>query len=821
MTTAGVTALPNRRPDLVIRAVANVGRYVVKDPRHGTYFQIGEEEHFLLTQLDGCQSAQAVCQAFELQFGQALPFEELREFVMMAGQSGLLTLPSVGVRNATVSASAASATIPSRAMSGRSRRLGQCVLSWRKSLFDPDWLFTRIEPACRLFWTRGFVLASALCIVLAAIVLWQCRHTLAADLVQLLRWETLLWSWLAVGSMTLIHESAHGLTCKHYGGEVREIGFLLLLFMPCFYCNVSDAWLFPQKSRRMWVTLAGGYFELFVWALAVFVWRGTLPGSFPHDMALLIVLSSGIDALLNFNPLLKLDGYYLLSDWLEIPNLRQRSWTRFQALTRHWLWGAAPPAAVARGRLLATFGAMSWGYSLLVVCLSCFALLRWSGGSDWCHFGLLGAGLLIILTVPALCSDFARGEIGIMLRSRPFRLLCWGGVIGLLMSAVIFLETVDWATGPFTLRAERRSEVQAPVTGFLREVYVDEGDHVEAGQVLFRIEDPDLQTRLGAKRAERDAVAAQLAALQAGTRCVDLLAQQERVAVAQKARDLAERHLQQDREAHAAHSDRLANQVAIARSELKALESNWNRTTTLRTRNAVSASDVDQAEAEWEISRSRLQSVIAEHRAHIAEGVREAESELAICERAFTTERLTLGLMHAGSRTEDIAAQQSRLRQLDFELEELEHVSSRQIVCAPFAGVVLTPQVMNRSGQFVPQGTTICEIADSSQLIADIALPEHHAARVGCGQAVCLQPRALALDEIETSVTRTAVSGQQTVEHDPQAPCTVSVLCRLDLDVAVLRPGMTGHAWINTGQSSILDLVSHRARQLLRTEFWW
>jgi len=120
------------------------------------------------------------------------------------------------------------------------------------------------------------------------------------------------------------HEFAHGLTCKHFGGEVHELGFFLIYFQPALYCNVSDAWLFPEKSKRLWVGFAGPYFELFLWALATITWRVTDVETWVNYVAFIVVTSSGIKTLFNFNPLIKLDGYYLLSDWLEIPNLRKK-----------------------------------------------------------------------------------------------------------------------------------------------------------------------------------------------------------------------------------------------------------------------------------------------------------------------------------------------------------------------------------------------------------------------------------------------------------------------------------------------------------------
>ncbi|MBI4624610.1 MAG: hypothetical protein HY736_15505 [Verrucomicrobia bacterium] len=121
------------------------------------------------------------------------------------------------------------------------------------------------------------------------------------------------------------HEFAPGLPCKHFGGEVHELGFLLIYFQPALYGNVSDAWLFPEKVKRPWVGFAGPYFELFLWALATLAWRLTDIETTVNFVAFAIMTSSGFKTLLNFKPLIKLDGYYLLSDWLEIPNLRKRA----------------------------------------------------------------------------------------------------------------------------------------------------------------------------------------------------------------------------------------------------------------------------------------------------------------------------------------------------------------------------------------------------------------------------------------------------------------------------------------------------------------
>ena len=162
-------------------------------------------------------------------------------------------------------------------------------------------------------------------------------NEIVRDLRHLYRFDALVLAWITVLTVTTAHEFAHGLTCKRFGGEVHEIGFLLLYFQPAFYCNVSDAWLFPKKSHRLWVTFAGAYLEIFVWSLATLAWRATEPDTWINFVAMVVMATSGIKSVFNMNPLIKLDGYYLLSDYLEVPNLRQRSTSYLKGIVRR-LW---------------------------------------------------------------------------------------------------------------------------------------------------------------------------------------------------------------------------------------------------------------------------------------------------------------------------------------------------------------------------------------------------------------------------------------------------------------------------------------------------
>src|SRR5262249_34278200 len=391
-----------RRTDLIFSPAGDGGGYVIKDPRAGHYFTIGEEEHFLLTQCDGQQSAEAIRARFADRFGQPLEPEELDEFLGTARKQGLLRAEEAP--DNTIFASRATQTgLPEADGSQPSRRRvsWQGLLSWRINLFDPDRFFIWAQPKLGFFWTRGFVVFSTGCIVLAAVLVGLNREQLAVSFVNSLRWETAVLGWLTLMAVTTLHEFAHGLTCKRHGGEVHEVGFLMLLLMPCLYCNVSDAWLFPEKSKRLWVTFAGAYFELFLWALAVFAWRLTMADTLVHYLAFLVLSACGLQTLFNFNPLIKLDGSSLLSDWLEVPNLQQRALGHFKGWLRRLLWGAARPADEPRGRLLLTYGLVSFLYSafFLTVMLGALVPFLWR---SWGWLGLLAAGLLCYFSARGL-----------------------------------------------------------------------------------------------------------------------------------------------------------------------------------------------------------------------------------------------------------------------------------------------------------------------------------------------------------------------------------------------------------------------------------
>jgi multidrug efflux pump subunit AcrA (membrane-fusion protein) len=800
------TALPCRRPGLVIRPLGEHGPYVVKDPGTGAYYHLCDEEHFLLTQLDGRHDAKTICAAFTACFGQPLAEEELHEFLGMAKERGLLQPGDADV----VARPESSKGVPPNPTP-----FGLRLLYWRKSFFDPDRFFTWLAPKIWFFWTPTFLVLSAGCVVLAAGLLWANRQGVTGSFWSALRWETAVLAWLVLMLVTTGHEFAHGLTCKQHGGEVHEVGFLLIFFMPCFYCNVSDAWLIKEKSKRLWVTLAGGYFELFLWALAVFVWRVTTPDSLVNYLAFIVLTACGVQTLFNFNPLLKLDGYYLLSDWLEVPNLQERSADYLKAWLRRLLWGAARPEPEPRGRCLVLYGLVNWLYSLVFLTLSLLFMSRFLGARLG-FVGLAAVALLAFLSLRGLLHGVTAGEVRNMILLRHKRTAVWILLLGIVPAGLFLVEIEDRASGPFALRAATRVELRAPVAGFIQEVCCEEGEHVSAGATVVRIEVPDLGSRLVQKRAEVREVQAKLRLLETGPRYEEIAAQRQRAERARAWSELARKDQERARQVLEADLARLDKLIAQCAAEVDFARSCLDRAHKLLVKKSLSEEEYLEAELRCRVGLARGEQARADKRAREAHGCQEAEAELARRDKEYADARTALALLEAGTRPEEIEAERARLARLHAEAAYLEAVQKKEPVCSRVAGVIATSHLKEKVGQYVHEGDLIAVVEEPAGLEAEITLVEQDMLYVRAGQQIELKARALPFATFTGRVDRIAPVAER---GDVQG--SVTLYCRLENAASELRPGMSGHARIHTGRRSVGQILLDRLLRYVRTEFWW
>jgi multidrug efflux pump subunit AcrA (membrane-fusion protein) len=250
--------------------------------------------------------------------------------------------------------------------------------------------------------------------------------------------------------------------------------------------------------------------------VAVFAWRLTPSEGLANYIAWVVLSVLGARVFFNFNPLLKLDGYYLLSDWKGVPNLHQRGQDRAKAHLRRALWGAGPPPPDPDGRFLTAYGLASWAFSVVFLGLMLTGLF-WYLWSSW---GLVALAVVPLgwVTTRGLAAGLAGGEVGAMIRRRLRRTVGWVAGLAAAAAALVWVEFEDRPGGPFQARAVTRAEVRAPVSGLLREVCYDEGERVSSGSVVARIEVPGLEARTGKAEASLREAEARLRLAEVGPR---------------------------------------------------------------------------------------------------------------------------------------------------------------------------------------------------------------------------------------------------------------------------------------------------------------
>ena len=358
------------RPDLVIDAHRYEGRtyFIIKDPVSLRYYRLKEHEHFLLGFMDGHKTLNDAQKAYEKHYRpDRLRLEDLEAFAQQLVRAGLAQ---------NESPAAGQLLYDRRAKRKRTELIQKFtnLLYIKVPVFDPDkllrWMLQYIS-----FFFSGLFFLSSLILMASAIMLVTLHFDMflakMPSYYEFFSFKTIIYLWIALGVVKVIHEFGHGLSCRYYGGEVHEMGFLLLCFSPALYANVSDAWTLPNKWHRIIISAAGIYVELVIASIATYVWWYSPASPFIHNLSLsLMVVCSVSTVVFNGNPLMRYDGYYVLADWMEIPNLRERANKYLQNLFLDRCLGieVQPEPYMDTGRkiLFITYGVISYVYRWIV-----------------------------------------------------------------------------------------------------------------------------------------------------------------------------------------------------------------------------------------------------------------------------------------------------------------------------------------------------------------------------------------------------------------------------------------------------------------------
>jgi putative peptide zinc metalloprotease protein len=388
----------------------------------------------------------------------------------------------------------------------RQRRLQslRSPLAIRIPLLDPDRFLSALAPVVApLFSVMGMLLWLAVVgwAVFIAAGHWSELTKNVTD--RVLAMDNLLLLWLTFPLVKALHELGHGFAVKRWGGEVHEMGIMLLVFMPVPYVDASSASAFHEKYQRMIVGAAGILVEVFVAALALFVWLEVEPG-LVRASAFNIMLIAGVSTVLfNGNPLLRFDGYYVLSDGLEIPNLGLRANQYIGYLIQRYAFGVrdlpSPVFTRGEGGWLFFYAIASFCYRMMV-----FAAIIWFIAGKYFIIGVALAiwAVLMTLVVPLVKHmDFLLRNPRLN-HTRHRAVLGSGAFIAAVIAVVMLIPVPSGVLVEGVIRAPDKSQVRATEEGFVTQLVARPGERVEQQALLLRCEDPGLPAEVRVLQAQ-------------------------------------------------------------------------------------------------------------------------------------------------------------------------------------------------------------------------------------------------------------------------------------------------------------------------------
>ncbi|WP_233961357.1 HlyD family efflux transporter periplasmic adaptor subunit [Pectobacterium versatile] len=453
--------------------------WTLEDPLRGLYFRIGWAEMAMLSRWSMGNAAQIVAEV---------------------NQTSALTLDDSDVQyfNRFLQANSLTRVSGDEAMAQFARQVEQSRVSiWRKllknylffriPLWHPDRFLGATLPWIEPFFSRTFLKLTLLVAVLGLFLAGRQWETFKHTFLHFFTLEGAALAGLTLCFTKILHEFGHAYTCKRFGARVATMGVAFLVMMPVLYTDTSGSWKLTRRRQRMAIGAAGMMTELVLAAWATLAWS-FLPDGMLRSAAFMLATTTWIMTLaINLSPLMRFDGYFLLSDGLQMPNLQNRGFAIGRWQMREWLFGLgdAPPEHFPRWlqRTLVGYAFAVWIYRFFL--FTGIAILVYH-----MTFKLLGMllfaieiGYFVVMPVVNEVREWSK-------RRKDYRMNRNMTTTLTVSAVVLLLLMIPWQRGvyaPALLRAEQQSSLYMPVPAMIQRIDVQVGQPVHAGQTLFTL----------------------------------------------------------------------------------------------------------------------------------------------------------------------------------------------------------------------------------------------------------------------------------------------------------------------------------------------
>jgi multidrug efflux pump subunit AcrA (membrane-fusion protein) len=757
---------------------------VVKDPVTRRYFRFTETQAKLIEIFKGePKDFETIAALASERLNTNVSFGTIEAFSKSLEEKFLLETPEIREKLGAI---------------GGQKLEGRNFLYWKIASVNPERIFAWLLPRTRWAFTPSFQVFALLTIFTGFTITWLNWRSMSGAAPALFSVYGLLLIWPVAFVVTTIHEFSHGLTCCHYGGKVHEVGFMLIYFSPAFYCDVSDSYMFPKRTNRMAVALAGGFAQLTVWGICTMIWRITDTNAYINKLVFIVVVFSGLQTLVNFNPLIKLDGYYMLSDFLEVPNLRGK------ALRSLWDWIAGNGKSswsVREMRAQLVYGAASAVFSISLLVYVYSSLYTWAT-SKYALTGLVVFCMFANITLRKALVEPMEGVKAVAARVSVKRYRN----IAIAAAALILTIVVPWelkVSAPFKILPGEESIVTAKTQGIVLDIKVKEGDIVHKGQLLARVSDFDRNDLAKHYLGDLQTAREQLNIMRSGTRPESIAIQEA---------------LLQGKKVDLANARRNKSQLALLEANLQErnialirAHQEFERSQGSYTKGLISREDFEKSDNTEKMATEAV---------HAAEEAINAFNEKADNDATRITQEITeqeknLALMKAGNRREEIQKAEAEVKRLEGVVDNISSDLKNSDIVAQIDGTVMTEYVERKVGTHLDAGAELMRVVDMSTVIAVMMVPEKEVGDVHKGLPVRIQLASLPSQYFDGKVDFIAESA-----HAGEGQQVVTVKSYLSNPDGVLKPELTGFAKIYCGPRRIIEVMTRRIGLWIRTEIW-
>jgi putative peptide zinc metalloprotease protein len=505
---------PGLRPNLIIRHLIQMGesKWVVKNPEVHRLFSFNDAEWALISLFDGTRTHSEIRDAYNL----ANPGDRIEMSLVLDYEENLRNMDFLVQSGSERSLAVMQRLRDARKLKAEEKEKSFNIFLMLFPIGDPNEFLTKTVKYVRWLWSPEMVALAFVLFGLTTAVFVRDFSKIWAQTVELYSFlgkpvVDVLQFYLIITLIAAFHELGHAYPMKIYGGDVRSIGLALFFFLPAYFTDTADSELFESKWHRLWVNIGGIYIESLICVLATAVWVVTYPDTFLHDFAYKGMIYTGISTVFfNINPLTPTDGYHVVEDLLEIPELRPQSFHYIGALIQKYIFRLpveVPVLSKRKRRIFLIYGPLSLLYTGSIM-FAIAALISHIYGKIFGEF----AALLTVLTVLRMFRKriqkftdvlkmFYLDKKEYFMSRKVQRRLAVAGAI--LLLAIVLPWPHETLQVPIALKPSSAFQVSAPADATVESVEIREGDVVTSGRLLARLSSRAVESRIQELSAKR------------------------------------------------------------------------------------------------------------------------------------------------------------------------------------------------------------------------------------------------------------------------------------------------------------------------------